>query len=151
MTICVTFFVSTGCTVQYVSQYDAVTDQGVTALQSKVTGHLTTLMTANESNCAFSNHEAFYVEASADIDALITRAEIVNDQTEGDLNSQTMSQLAGLKASIADLRNTHQGASNGCLSADAAEITLELLNTTFRAILTLEIAKKRELTTAGGG
>ncbi len=151
LTICIAFFMSTGCSVQYVSQYDAVTDQGVTALQSKVNAHLTTLMAANQSNCAFSNHETFYAEASADIDALITRAEIVNEQTEGNLNRQTIGQLTGLKASITDLRDTHAGASNGCLSTDAAELTLDLLNTTFRAILALEIAKKRELTSVGGG
>ncbi|MDJ0908736.1 MAG: hypothetical protein QNI99_06065 [Woeseiaceae bacterium] len=147
--ICLAFLATACAPVQYVSQYDAVTDQGVTALQSKVNVHLTTLMAANESNCAFSNHENFYAEASADVDALIVRAEIVNDQIEGNLNRQTIGQLTGLKASITDLRDTHAGA--GCLSADAAGIALDLLNTTFRAILILEIAKKRELTTVGGG
>ncbi len=160
--ICVAFF-ATACTqVQFVSQYDQVTDEGVTALQKKVSQHISTLQGQVAPECRYSHHKDFYLDAMSDVSVLITRAEILNVD---DRNSQTLSQLRDVGENLEDLRKLHEeiepppptddedneadeDSNAGCLSTDAVELTGNIMDTMFRAILRLEIAKKRELDSA---
>ena len=97
--------VLSGCQVQFVSRYDAPTDEGVTALQKKVSQHLVTLQGQAAPECVFTNHEAFYIDALSDVQVLLTRANAIN--TDG-LNDLTVSQLSNTQDSLETLRNLHR-------------------------------------------
>lgn len=134
-----------GCQVTLVSEYDADTDQAVTALQSGVAKHLATLeqlATATAGapkhpDCEFARYADAYAGFAAQAHVLVVRNEA---RPKNDL---TVQQLRLLSDSLTNaLPVLHQTADGGCMTAGAVVAARETLDQNFRAILKLELAKK---------
>lgn len=126
--------------VQFISEYDQATDQQVSALQRDVEVFFTTMeRNPTQPQCNHASHDAFYQQATVDINLLIARNEI---RTKNDITNK---QLAILKKSLEDLEELHKLADeeNRCLN----EVDLMALRTgfgvSFRGILQLELSKRR--------
>ena len=127
-------FLLSACTVTLISQYDEVTDKSVTALQRKVEQHLVSLESvAGTPDCPYAKYQKFYEEAKVDVSAIRTRAEATPK------NEITVEQIGLLGSSLGDLEQLHQ---LGCISKNQIPPLRIPLNTTFTAILKLELAKK---------
>lgn len=128
--------------IHLVSDYDEVTDQQVTALQRSVDDSLAALETMAVPLCLRDNHASFYATTYSAIRSLQLR-----NEARGQDNRQTTEQLALLLNSIQTLEQLHKTASNKtpptCMAPEAIEADRNGINATFRAILTLELAKKR--------
>ena len=140
---------ASACTVHWVSDYDAETDRNVTALQKKVSSHLLALASETAPECFYANHAAFYIDALSDAQVILTRAEALN--VDG-LNAQTVTQIRSTIDSLKVLQDLHRSQSEGprpaCIGPAAQEELVTAFDIAFRAILTFELAKKRQLTQA---
>lgn len=125
--------VLSSCTVPrlvFVAPYDELTDAAVTDLQKDVLLHLRALELAKDpaDEKYFIAYRGFY----RDIDTLITRAA---SRPKNDTQSQ---QFAALREQVELLESIHRGQFE---PEEIAPIRLAI-SRTFRAILTLELAKK---------
>lgn len=124
-----------GCTVKLISSYDEVTDKNVTALQKKTESHFVSLeSTEGLPECNYKYHKKFYDEAKVDVSAITVRAAAIPQ------NEITTEQTELLSKNLENLEKLHKIA---CLSKDQIAIVRKNFNSSFTAILKLELAKKR--------
>lgn len=131
----ITALALSGCTVKLISSYDETTDKTVTALQKKTESHLVALE-AEEGlpECRYEKHKQFYDEAKVDVSAIAVRAAAIPK------NEITTTQTELLANSLASLEKLHKIA---CLSKDQIAPLRIQFNSSFTAILKLELAKRR--------
>jgi hypothetical protein len=124
-----------GCAVKLISSYDETTDRTVTALQKKTEVHLVSIEAAEGlPECQYEKHKQFYQEAKVDVSAIAVRAAAIPD------NEITTKQIALLSDSLEMLQELHRIA---CLSKDQIAPLRIQFNSSFTAILKLELAKRR--------
>ena len=129
-----------GCPVQFISLYDEQTDKAVTALQRKVDSFLVRLEGQSKPpECSHESHRRFYEEARVDLSGIQVRAGASAQ------NEKTVEQLALLASSLGSLEKLHRlKGRQACLEADELAPLRSNFNTSFTAILKLELAKKRQ-------
>ena len=124
-----------GCSIQLISKYDEATDKAVTALQKKTEAHLVALEAVQGlPDCKYEKHKQFYEEAKVDISAITVRAAAI---PKNEITTQQAGLLAG---SLGSLEKLHRIA---CLSGDQIAPLRTQFNSSFTAILKLELAKRR--------
>ena len=124
-----------GCTVKIISSYDDVTDKAVTALQKKTETHLVALEALEGlPDCKYERHKVFYEEVKVDISSIMVRAAAIPQ------NEITTEQAALLSSSLNGLERLHKIA---CLTTGQIESLRIQFNSSFTAILKLELAKRR--------
>lgn len=123
------------CAVKRISGYDETTDRAVTDLQRKTEAHLVTLESVEGlPECTYENHKQFYDEAKVDINVITVRAAAI---PKNDITTQESQLLA---SQLDNLEKLHKIA---CLSKDQITLVRTHFNTSFTAILKLELAKRR--------
>lgn len=129
------------CQVQWVSAYDEQTDRNVTAYQEKMNVFFEELKDSSWPACSYESNTDFYAEASADATVILTRAQSIQK------NSQTIRQTQALKDNLGEVRTTHRDSDEDedCLSEDYVTLSQGFMNQVVRAILWLELGKKRQL------
>jgi hypothetical protein len=138
-----------GCPhVQFISNYDQKTDEGVTALQKQTAEFLIGIESQGGSKSSeFEKHQKeFYDPAKAALSVLIVRSQA------RPLNAETTKQLELLKESFVKLE---QADKKHGISARAATQYETQFNQSFGYVLTLELKKqtpglKKQTTEAGG-
>ena len=124
-----------GCTVTLVSNYDEKTDADVTQLQKNVETFLVTVEgQSGLPECVYDNHKNFYQKTVVEISAIDVRARAIPN------NEITIEQVRLLKENLHTLEQIHK---MGCFDPEAVEIVRNSFNSSFTAILKLELAKKR--------
>lgn len=124
-----------GCAVKLISSYDETTDKAVTTLQKKTETHLVPLESLEGlPGCKYDKHKAFYDEAKVDVSAIEVRTAAVPK------NEITTQQAQLLASSLENLEKLHKIA---CLSKDQIKPLRSNFNSSFTAILKLELAKRR--------
>lgn len=125
----------TGCTVKLISDYDETTDRAVSALQRKTESHLVTLENVeNLPDCVYDKHKQFYDDAKIDVSAITVRAAAIPK------NNITTKETQLLLDSLEKLERLHK---ISCLSKDQIALLRSHFNTSYTAILKLELAKRR--------
>lgn len=123
------------CSVKLISSYDETTDKAVTALQRKTEAHLIGLEAVEGlPECKYEKHKSFYDEAKVDVSAIAVRAAAI---PQNDITTESVALLA---SSLGSLEKLHKIA---CLSKDQIAPLRIQFNTSFTAILKLELAKRR--------
>lgn len=124
-----------GCAVKLISSYDETTDKTVTALQKKTEAHLVALEAVDGlPECKYEQHKQFYSEAKVDVSAIAVRAAAIPK------NDITTEQTMLLTSSLETLEKLHKIA---CLSKEQIAPLRIQFNSSFTAILKLELAKRR--------
>lgn len=124
-----------GCQVKLISSYDEKTDKAVTKLHEKVETFFVTLESQEGlPECKYDNHKAFYRETKVSVSAIEVRAMAIPK------NEITVKQVKLLSDSLNKLEQLHK---LGCLSAEQIKVLRSNFNSSFTAILKLELAKKR--------
>lgn len=124
-----------GCAVKLISSYDETTDKTVTALQKKTEAHLVALEAVDGlPECKYEQHKQFYSEAKVDVSAIAVRAAAIPK------NDITTEQMMLLTSSLEILEKLHKIA---CLSKGQIAPLRAQFNSSFTAILKLELAKRR--------
>jgi GTPase Era involved in 16S rRNA processing len=124
-----------GCAVKLISSYDETTDKTVTALQKKTEAHLVALEAVDGlPECKYEQHKQFYSEAKVDVSAIAVRVAAIPK------NDITTEQTMLLTSSLESLEKLHKIA---CLSKDQIAPLRTQFNSSFTAILKLELAKRR--------
>lgn len=135
LSIAVLMLVFAACTPSLLAPYDEVTDRSVSALQRQTEAHLIALeAAAGTPDCVFEHHQRFYHDARIDISALAVRTAAIPG------NERTAEQTTLLLASLDSLRQLHR---LGCLAPEQIAILRTQFNSSFTAILRLELAKRR--------
>lgn len=127
-----------GCvTVRLVGAYDEKIDQAATQLQKQMDTHLTRLenLPAGDPGLGYAPNRQFYLDYGVELRALETRAAGLPK------NAITVQQIDLMESNLESLRRTHE--TQNTLNAAAVQQYRELFNTAWRAILALELAKKR--------
>lgn len=129
------FLILSACNIQFISHYDETTDKAVSALQKKMEGHLLSLEAKDGlPECAYSFFQSHYQDLKVDASAIAVRAAALPK------NELTAEQVQLLSKSIETLEKLHQIA---CVSkAQVAPLRIQF-NSSFTAILKLELAKRR--------
>lgn len=128
-------FAVSGCSIKLVSSYDETTDKAVTALQKKTEAHLVALESVEGlPECIYEKHKQFYDEAKVDVSAISVRAAAIPK------NEITTEQTVILANSFESLEKLHKIA---CLTKDQIKPLRTQFNSSFTAILKLELAKRR--------
>jgi len=128
-------FAMSGCSIKLISTYDETTDKTVTALQKKTEAHLVALETIEGlPECKYEKHKLFYDEAKVDVSAISVRAAAIPK------NEITTEQTVLLSSSLENLEKLHKIA---CLTKDQIKPLRTSFNSSFTAILKLELAKRR--------
>ncbi len=123
------------CTVKLISNYDETTDRAVTALQRKTEAHLVTLEAVETlPECIYAQHKQFYDEVKVDISAITVRAAAIPK------NEITTKETQLLLSSLENLEKLHK---ISCLSKDQIALLRSNFNSSYTAILKLELAKRR--------
>ena len=124
-----------GCSIKLISSYDETTDKTVTALQKKTEAHLVALEAVDGlPECKYEKHKQFYDEAKVDVSAIAVRAAAIP------MNDITTDQTVLLSKSLESLEKLHKIA---CLMKDQIAPLRIQFNSSFTAILKLELAKRR--------
>jgi len=124
-----------GCVQKHISDYDENTDKSVTSLQRKFETFFVTLDTLIEQDkCEYINHINFYKSSKIDISSVQVRAKALTK------NEKTIEQVSLLSDSLNSLEKLHK---LGCFSTEQLENLRSSFNSSFTAILKLELAKKR--------
>jgi hypothetical protein len=128
-----------GCAVRFISTYDDTTDHQVTQLQRSVDSFLRSLARNPKApGCTYEKHQSFYDSTSVALGSLTIR------NRARDKNQITVQQLELLDSSVTLLERLHRiKGDSACLSPDEIEPLRANFNTSFSAILRLELAKKR--------
>lgn len=130
-----TTIVLSGCTVKLISSYDETTDRTVSALQRKTEAHLVTLEAVEGlPECTYDHHKPFYDEAKVDISAITIRAAAIPK------NEITTKETILLSSNLENFEKLHKIA---CLSKDQIALLRSHFNSSYTAILKLELAKHR--------
>lgn len=124
-----------GCSVQYVSQYDAETEQQITAVQKQVEGLLAKIERGIGTDAAdYERYEDTYREIGVDANLLHTRARAIDN------NSITAEQTELLVGWLGNLEALHEG---GIDDPDIITVLRSQAQQIFVAMLRFELAKKR--------
>lgn len=124
-----------GCSIKLISSYDETTDKAVTALQKKTEAHLVALESVDGlPECKYEKHKQFYDEAKVDVSAIAVRAAAIPK------NEITTEQAILLSKSFESLEKLHKIA---CLTNGQIAPLRTQFNSSFTAILKLELAKRR--------
>ncbi|MEL7022223.1 MAG: hypothetical protein AAGL69_00560 [Pseudomonadota bacterium] len=125
-----------GCSVQYVSRYDAVTENSITEIQRKVEGLLQHIeRTAGTQAAEYDNFVTFYEELHVAAAMLNSRAQALA------LNSITAEQSGLLQEWLRSLESLHQtGITDPVLLIPVRQQAEQI----FVAMLKFELAKKRQ-------
>jgi hypothetical protein len=135
-----------GCTITQISSYDEVTDKAISSLQRKVESFLIKLETKDGlPECTYKENSKFYSEAKVDLSAIKVRAQAIPK------NEITIEQIQLLDNSLNDLETLHKYKDKKsqkenklyCISKDEVAPLRIGFNSSFTAILKLELAKKR--------
>ena len=127
---------ATACaSIQLVSDYDAETDKALTALQRKIETLFVKLESRAGTEAAkYDKFTAFYEDVQVDLSALEMRNAI---RPKNDL---TIKQIGLLKDSINKMEELHK---IGISAPEMVQPIRDTINTSLRAMLKLELAKKR--------
>jgi hypothetical protein len=127
--------IQTGCTVKLISSYDDTMDNAVTDL-NKMVERFFLILESKEGlpECDYKHYTEFYYDTKALISTIDVRAQAIPD------NDITIEQIVLLKENIELLEKLHK---LGCLSKEQIEALRISFNSSFTAILKLELAKKR--------
>ncbi|WP_417915691.1 hypothetical protein [Candidatus Electronema sp. JM] len=124
---------------QTISNYDQETDISVTSLQKITEAHLLSLDTVSgdAQKCKYENenYKKFYEEMKIDVSSISLRADAIPND-----NTRTKKQIDLLRNSLGDLEKLHK---LSCLSPEQIKIARSNLESSFKAVLKLELAKKR--------
>lgn len=125
--------------VRLISDYDERTDTLTADLQKATALHFEELRSATMPGCLHENYAPFYKARRADLSALALRAKSIPK------NTQTVGQVELLQSSFGTIEKLHirDSAKSECLTAAEIDPIQSGLDQHFRAIMTLEIAKKR--------
>jgi hypothetical protein len=128
-----------GCAVQFLSGYDATTDQIATAMQKAHTDHVLTIVDGQKPACLYGNNKNYYRSARVDASALAIRVAAIPK------NDPTIGQVDALKGALDSFERLDQLAArrNICLSGEELAPIDRGMNSIFGAILKLEFAKLR--------
>lgn len=127
--------VISGCSMKLISSYDETTDKTVTALQKKTEAHLVSLEAVEGMpECKYEKHKQFYDEARVEVSAIAVRAAAIPN------NEITTAQTLLLSNSLESLEKLHKIA---CLTKEQIKPLRTQFNSSFTAILKLELAKRR--------
>lgn len=128
-----------GCAVRLISEYDDVTDREVMQLQRSVDGYLLSLSRSpTPPGCTHARRAGFYDSTLVALNSLTLRNRARSK------NQLTVQQLELLDSSLVTFERLHQlKGDNACLSAAEILPARASFNTSFTAIVTLELAKKR--------
>ena len=126
-----------GCTAQYVSRYDEVTERSITSIQRQVETLLQDIeQSLGTAEAAYENYADAYKQLHIDAAMLHTRAQAI------DFNRITIEQSQELIGWLNNLKVLHQsGIKSGALLA----IPRQQAEQIFVAMLKFELAKKRQL------
>jgi hypothetical protein len=126
------------CSLRLVSEYDEVTDQGVSDLYRKTGVFLASLKkdVAMSDSLLFPGEvaERFYLDSGVAIGLLQTRAGNIEK------NAETIEMLDVLEDALKDLEKVHR---MGLSSVTEVQILQDTFDSCFRSILRLEQAKRR--------
>jgi len=127
------------CAVALISAYDEPTERAVTGLQVSVDSFLINLAHDPQApGCTYEKHKAFYTRTLTSVSGLEVR------NRARPLNEQTADQIELLDSSLVLLERLHKVKGDAaCMSAAEIEPLRRNFNSSFTAILTLELAKKR--------
>lgn len=120
------------CSVKLISNYDEQIDQSATSLQKDMDRFLTRLIA--DPQPSYEKSKDFYDEYAVELRSLLLRAQ------SHPKNTQTEQQIQLMMKSLEDLRTMHQA---GPIDDDVLKTTRDLFNQSWKAIITLEMAKKR--------
>ena len=124
-----------GCTsVTLISRYDEQVDQSATALLKQMDAFLAKLQTASGAAAEYEANKDFYSDYAVELRALKVRAE---SQAK---NAPTVQQIELMQRNLEQLEAAHK---SGPISPAAIPTFRDLFEQGWRAILTLELAKKR--------
>lgn len=130
-----TTLVLSGCVVKLISSYDEITDRTVTELQRKTEAHLVALEAVEGlPECTYDNYKQFYDEARVDISAITVRAAAIPK------NELITKETMLLSSNLENFEKLHKIA---CLSKEQIALLRTHFNTSYTAILKLELAKQR--------
>lgn len=125
---------SVGCTVRLIADYDEQTDASITELQRKVETFLTRLeRSAGRPEASHAANVGFYDEMRVALSSIEVRAAAIPR------NEITRQQLSLLRDSLNTLEELHKTG----ISTEQVQPLRTAFNTSFGAILKLELAKKR--------
>jgi hypothetical protein len=128
---------TTGCSVRFISDYDSVLDQDVTALQQSAETFLNQMSNvAGTSAAVYSANADFYVKANASLATMLTRA------TSQPKSRVIVGEVQTLQKTYSDLQQLHQLNGDKGLSAANISNIRSALESEFTSILTLELALK---------
>jgi hypothetical protein len=130
---CVLVAASYGCAVTLISRYDEQIDKSATSLQQKMDAFLTGLEYARPQP-TFEASQQFYQDYEVRVRSVLIRAQ---SHPKNELSEK---QLELMLDSLAHLKELHQV---GPLDTATIRATRDLFNESWRAIITLEVAKKR--------
>ncbi len=124
--------ITAACTLTLISSYDEQIDKTATELQKKMDHFLTSLQA--DLQPAYQESKAFYDDYLIELRSVLVRAK------SHPKNSITEKQIELMMGNIEELRAMHK---EGALDTEAIDTTRDLFNTGWRAVITLELAKKR--------
>ena len=125
-----------GCSVQYVSRYDAETERSITGIQRQVEMLLETIRSSiGTPEAEYENFVDAYRQLSVDAAMLSTRAQAI------DLNSITVEQTELLIGWLDNLEALHK---EGLDEPEVLDVLRQQAELIFVAMLRFELAKKRE-------
>ncbi len=125
----------TGCSIKLISDYDEATDKAVTQLQRKVDSFLVDMQRkAGTPGAEYAKNAQFYDETRVDVDAIRVRAQAIPK------NDITVEQIKLVQDSLDKLEQLHK---LGFSSPEELTPLRSAFDTSFTAILKLELAKKR--------
>ncbi len=129
--------VSGGCEVMLISKYDRQIDESATTLQQEMDAFLTKLETnfgKPEADYGTPKNQQFYEDYLVNLRSVRVRAQ---SHPKNDITVRQVNLLIG---SVAQLRQQHEA---GPLVPEVIDINRDLFAQGWRAIITLELAKKR--------
>lgn len=127
---------ASGCTVKLIADYDEFTDQAITNLHRKVEGFfINAKANLNDPAWAYENKKDFYIDVRVDLEVVKLRNSI------REKNNITIKQLNLLSNSIDTLEELHKTV--GFKIKEVVDSAQSGFNSSFRAILELELAKNK--------
>jgi hypothetical protein len=128
-------WLTVGCTVRFIADYDSVLDQNMTSLQQSSEVFFTQL--SNQGNTAagnYANNVDFYVRTQATLTTMATRVGATPKSKE------VTTQIQLLQKSFTDMQNDHKR--DGNLSADYLVHAKSAIESQFTSVTTLELFLK---------
>ena len=122
-----------GCSLVAISPYDSSADKSITKLHKQTAEFFAETAKADELGCGYSHYLSFYQNSKASMSSLLVRARAMAD------NNLTVSQLELLSSSYVNVAQLHK---LGCFSTAQVNELWTSFDTSFSAILKLQLAKK---------